>query len=56
MGASAVMLGRPVLWGLVTGGSGGVAEVLDGFRADLERAMTLSGAASIDELTDDLVR
>ncbi len=56
MGAAAVLLGRPVLWGLVAEGAGGVARVLGGLRDDLERAMALCGASSVRELTDDLVR
>ena len=46
-GARAVLVGRPVIWGLATGGAEGVQAVLDGLRAELERAMTLCGAASV---------
>lgn len=55
LGARAVLIGRPVLWGLATGGESGVLGVLDGFREAVLRAMVLCGAATVDELTADLV-
>jgi len=55
LGAAAVLVGRPVLWALAVDGSEGVARVLEDMRVDLVRAMALCGAASIDELTEDLV-
>ena len=56
LGARAVMVGRPVMWGLATGGSDGVRAVLDGFRRGLERAMAFCGAPHVAALTPDLVR
>ena len=35
LGARAVMVGRPVVWGLAVDGADGVAEVLDGLRVEL---------------------
>jgi 4-hydroxymandelate oxidase len=55
LGATAVMTGRPVLWGLVVGGAEGAAVVLDRLRAQLEAAMAFCGAPSVDSLTRDLV-
>jgi 4-hydroxymandelate oxidase len=55
LGARAVMVGRPVLWGLATGGAGGVRAVLDRLRAELVRAMALCGAPTVADLTADLV-
>ena len=55
LGARAVLVGRPVLWGLATGGPDGVTAVLDHLREELVRAMTLCGAPSVDDLTEDLV-
>ena len=43
LGARAVLLGRPVVYGLATGGAEGVRAVLDGMRAELARAMALCG-------------
>jgi lactate 2-monooxygenase len=50
LGARAVLLGRPYMWGLALGGAEGVAEVLRAFLADLDLAMALSGYANIDEV------
>jgi len=50
LGARAVLLGRPYIWGLALGGAEGVAEVLRSFLADLDLAMALSGYAEIDEV------
>jgi 4-hydroxymandelate oxidase len=55
MGARAVLIGRPAIWGLATGGAGGVQAVLDGFADELERAMRLCGARTVAELTSDLL-
>jgi lactate 2-monooxygenase len=50
LGASAVLLGRPYIWGLALGGEEGVVEVLRSFLGDLDLAMALSGYANIDEV------
>ena len=50
LGARAVLLGRPYMWGLALGGETGVVEVLRSFLADLDLAMALSGHARIDEV------
>ncbi|MGN6372278.1 MAG: lactate 2-monooxygenase [Solirubrobacteraceae bacterium] len=50
LGARAVCLGRPYIWGLALGGADGVVEVLRSFLADLDLTMALSGHASIDEV------
>jgi 4-hydroxymandelate oxidase len=55
MGARAVMVGRPVLWGLATGGEAGVREVLDGLAGELRLAMALCGATTPADLTPDLI-
>ncbi|MDG4763184.1 alpha-hydroxy acid oxidase [Solwaraspora sp. WMMD406] len=56
LGAVAVGVGRPVIWGLAAGGEAGVRQVLELLRADLEQAMALAGAARPAELTPDLIR
>lgn len=55
LGARAVLVGRPVLWGLATGGVDGVAAVLDGFAEETARAFALCGATSVDDVTSDLL-
>jgi 4-hydroxymandelate oxidase len=44
LGACAVMIGRPVLWGLAVGGEEGVRRVLELLLADLDTALALAGA------------
>lgn len=55
LGAKAVLVGRPVLWGLAAGGERGVARVLALLREELDLAMALCGCRSVAELTKDLI-
>lgn len=55
LGARAVLIGRPVLWGLAVNGADGVQAVLTHLHEELVRAMQLSGTASLAELRPDLV-
>jgi 4-hydroxymandelate oxidase len=48
LGARAVMVGRPVLWGLATGGEAGVRTVLEMMRDDLALSLALVGCPAID--------
>jgi 4-hydroxymandelate oxidase len=50
LGATAVLLGRPLVWGLATGGAPGVAHVLRLLRDELEIAMALCGCARVAEI------
>jgi len=56
LGARAVLLGRPILWGLAVGGEEGVRGVLELVRAELSRAMALAGCRRVSEISRDLVR
>ena len=56
LGATAVAIGRPVLWGLAVSGEEGVTQVLEMLRAELQRALTLCGCGSSAEVSRDLVR
>ncbi|MEU8759639.1 alpha-hydroxy acid oxidase [Streptomyces sp. NPDC048659] len=47
LGASGVLLGRPVLWGLAAGGESGVAGTLELLRTELEVSMALAGAPNV---------
>ncbi len=51
LGADAVLVGRPALWGLAVGGEGGAGRVLELLREELELALALCGCASPAELT-----
>jgi lactate 2-monooxygenase len=50
LGADAVMLGRPYIYGLAVAGADGVREVLRNFLADLDLTLALSGHASFEEI------
>jgi lactate 2-monooxygenase len=50
LGASAVGLGRPYVWGLAAGGEEGVREVIRNFRADFDLTLGLAGCASVGEI------
>jgi L-lactate oxidase len=53
LGATAVGIGRPALWGLAAGGSLGVKSVYAQFTAELHTAMLLSGVAKVTNLNRD---
>jgi 4-hydroxymandelate oxidase len=55
LGARAVLLGRPVLWGLATGGEEGVRRVLDLLRGELVEAMALAGIPGTSAIDRSLV-
>jgi len=55
LGADAVLLGRPVLYGLAIGGQAGVEAVLRTLRSELELAMALSGCTSLAAIGRELV-
>jgi 4-hydroxymandelate oxidase len=50
LGARAVLVGRPVLWGLAVGGEQGVRRVLELLLADIDTALALVGAPRAAEL------
>ncbi|MGO8993738.1 MAG: alpha-hydroxy acid oxidase [Polyangiaceae bacterium] len=55
LGARAVLLGRPVLWGLALDGRAGVEHVLGILRREIDLAMALAGCATVGDITRDLV-
>jgi lactate 2-monooxygenase len=57
LGARAVCLGRPYVYGLALAGAAGVGEVIRNLLADFELTMGLAGCRSLDEITrESLVR
>ena len=56
LGADAVMVGRAPLYGLAAGGAAGVEHSLSLLRIEMERALTLLGCHSLDELGPQLIR
>ncbi len=56
LGASAVLLGRPYMWGLTLGGEAGVRDVVLNTLADLDLTLALSGYTSCAQLTPEALR
>ncbi|MBV9757198.1 MAG: alpha-hydroxy-acid oxidizing protein [Alphaproteobacteria bacterium] len=50
LGATACLIGRPALWGLAVAGQAGVVQILDIFRREIDRVLTLSGIEDIKQL------
>lgn len=55
LGARAVFVGRPVMWGLATGGSDGAHEVVARLTEELLHSMDRMGVRTIADLTPDLI-
>lgn len=55
LGARAVLIGRPYLWGLAVGGEAGVAQVLKLLRDEFILALALSGRPSVTAVGRDLL-
>ena len=55
LGARAVMIGRPQLWGAACAGEEGVYWALEIFRREIDRAMALGGWDSLDRLDRSLL-
>ena len=55
LGARAVFLGRPVLWGLAVDGQAGVERVFELLREDLSRTMALSGCRTLRDIERGMV-
>lgn len=56
LGAKAVLVGRPVIYGLGIAGKEGAKHVLAGLLADLDQSMGLAGVKSIAELNRSKLR
>ncbi len=55
LGARAVMVGRPAVYGLVVGGASGVEAVLHELTDELARAMALCGITSLEQASAELL-
>ncbi len=55
LGVSAVLVGRPILWGLAIDGAAGAKSVLDELTAELRRTLALLGVTSVSELDRSLI-
>ena len=56
MGASAVGVGRPYVYGLALGGTDGVVHVLRSLLAEADLIMAIDGYPSLADLTPDTLR
>ncbi|WP_164219273.1 lactate 2-monooxygenase [Virgibacillus sp. YIM 98842] len=56
LGAKAVLVGRPLMYGLAVAGQKGVKEVLQNMLADLDITMGLTGQSKVSELDESLLR
>ncbi|MEY2563270.1 MAG: 4-hydroxymandelate oxidase [Verrucomicrobiota bacterium] len=50
LGARAVLVGRPILWGLTVGGEQGATQVLEILRRELDEAMLLCGCTQLSDI------
>ncbi len=55
LGANAVLIGRPIFWGLAYNGEHGLADLLDLLREEVEMCMMLCGRATIDSIDGSVV-
>lgn len=55
IGAKAVLIGRPILWGLAVSGQAGVADIISLLKDELTTAMALSGCANLQDIDSTLV-
>jgi 4-hydroxymandelate oxidase len=56
LGAKAILIGRPILWGLSIGGETGVLKILNLLAQELNHAMALCGATKVTEIRQDLLK
>jgi len=55
LGARAVQVGRPVLWGLAVDGEAGARHVLELLRTEFDLALAMCGCHNVGEITPDLI-
>src|SRR4051795_2341202 len=56
LGARAVLVGRPILWGLAVNGERGATDVLDILRRELDEAMLLCGCTRLSDIDGSLLK
>jgi L-lactate dehydrogenase (cytochrome) len=55
LGARCVLIGRPTLWGLATGGTAGVAHLVEIFRKEIDTALAMMGERDLATLPREAV-
>jgi 4-hydroxymandelate oxidase len=56
LGARAVLVGRPILWGLTVAGEQGATDVLEILRRELDEAMLLCGCTTLSDIDGSLLK
>jgi 4-hydroxymandelate oxidase len=56
LGARAVLVGRPILWGLTVAGEQGAFDVLEILRRELDEAMLLCGCTTLEDINRSLLQ
>lgn len=56
LGAKAVLVGRPAIYGMAVAGKAGAKQVLQGILADLDQSMGLSGIVNIEGCNRSMIR
>jgi 4-hydroxymandelate oxidase len=55
LGAKAVLIGRPILWGLAADGADGAYQVLELLQKELDHSLALLGCPNISDISRDLL-
>jgi isopentenyl diphosphate isomerase/L-lactate dehydrogenase-like FMN-dependent dehydrogenase len=55
LGATAVLIGRPVAWGVAAAGARGVGRVFQILTEEIKRVLIMTGVSSISQVTDSLL-
>lgn len=55
LGAKAIFIGRPIVWGLSVGGEDGVRRVLEILKDEFRATMCLAGTATLQEITKEMI-
>ena len=55
LGAKAVLVGRPVIWGLAVGGDAGVKKMWELLREELRTCMQLAGAQDLEQIDESFI-
>ncbi|MBI2358981.1 MAG: alpha-hydroxy-acid oxidizing protein [Deltaproteobacteria bacterium] len=55
LGAKAVLVGRPVAWGVAAAGVAGVERVIRLFTDELKRVMIMTGVGAVSEITESIL-
>lgn len=56
LGARAILVGRPILWGLTVAGEEGALNVLNILRRELDEAMLLCGCTTLGDINESLLK